>query len=463
VLQFASPSFDVAAEEIFPTWLTGAAVVVQAAPTADSFDEFLRMIARKRVTVLNLPAPFWHEWVAALDRSHAAPPGTLRLLSPASDRVSPEKVEVWRQLTRGVVRWLTAYGATETTITTTLYEPGELCPPASIPIGRPIANTQIYVLDRALQPVPIAVAGELYIGGEALARGYLNRPDVTAERFIPDPFSATPNARLYRTGDLARFRPDGNLEHLGRADDQVKIRGYRIEPREIEAALRQHPDIRDCVVITREDVPSDKRLVAYVLPTPLSVTQRVPGSQLTQSDNDAQNNRQQTLARERSEGTDNGRLANEVRALLKGKLPNYMVPSAIVVLDAFPLSSNGKLDRKALPAPDHDAPGEEHTFVAPRTPVEQRLAAIWSQVLKRTTIGIHDDFFALGGHSLLAAHIIHQVSITFKAKLSILHLFQASTIAELALVVEEHRDAKSEAHQMEGKTVDDDHDTRIVW
>jgi acyl carrier protein len=265
-------------------------------------------------------------------------------------------------------------------------------------IGKPIANTKIYILDANLHPVPVGVPGELYIGGIGLARGYLRRPDLTAEKFIPHPFSHEPGARLYKTGDLARYLPDGNIEFLGRTDDQVKIRGFRIELGEIEAILGQHPAVMETVVMAREESPGDKRLVAYVVP--------------------------------RQEGAST---ISELRSFAKEKLPEYMVPSTFVFLDRLPLTPNGKVDRKALPTPDQKRPKLEEVYVAPRNPVEEIIAEIWAEVLKVGKVGIHDNFFDLGGHSLLATQVMSRVRDAFQLDLPLSRLFENPTVAGLAV------------------------------
>jgi acyl carrier protein len=270
--------------------------------------------------------------------------------------------------------------------------------PALPPIGRPIANTQVRVLDARLQPVPAGVPGELYVGGVSLARGYLHKPTATAERFIPDPFAERPDARLYRTGDIVKYLPDGNIDFLGRADHQVKVRGYRIEPGEIETVLGQHPLVREAVVLVRAEPPGEKRLVAYIAAT----------GALT---------------------------ANELRGFAKERLPEYMVPTAYVMLDKLPLTPNGKIDRLSLPSPDQDRSGADTPFVAPATRVEKELAAIWSQVLNVGSLGIHDSFFDLGGHSLTATQLITRVRAAYGVELPLLRLFEMPTIAEFIVAL----------------------------
>ena len=291
------------------------------------------------------------------------------------------------------------YGPTETTVGVLTYrvqkdQNGHSS--STVPIGRPLPNTQAYLLDRRRQPVPVGIPGELHIGGGCVARGYLNQPELTADKFIPNPFSTEPAARLYKTGDLARYLPDGNIEFLGRTDHQVKIRGFRIELGEVEVTLGRHPAVREALVIAREDVPGEKRLVAYIVPH--------PGQVYTSSD---------------------------LCDFLKGKLPDYMVPAAFVVLDALPLTPHGKVDRLALPTPDQARPELRESFAAPRTPVEKTLAEIWAEVLRLERVGVHDNFFQLGGDSILSIQIIaraNQAGLRLTPK----QLFQHQTVTELA-------------------------------
>jgi acyl carrier protein len=269
------------------------------------------------------------------------------------------------------------------------------------PIGRPIANTQIYILNSHHQPVPINVPGELYIGGVGLASGYLNLPELTKEKFIPIPYSLLPAPcpLLYKTGDLARYLPDGNIEFLGRIDNQVKIRGFRIELGEIETALTAHPQISEAVVMLREDIPGKKRLVAYVVETLHIKSQQ-----------------------------------NILRDFLKQELPEYMVPSVFVFLDALPLTPSGKIDRRRLPVPSvsHDL----ESFVPPRTPTEENLAQIWQEVLGLEQVSIHDNFFECGGHSLLATQVISRLRQNWKIELPLRRLFEKPTVAQLAASID---------------------------
>lgn len=398
VLQFAPLNFDVAAEELFPAWISGATVILRPDDCTDSMDRFLRFVERERLTALNLPASWWHELVDHIERSSALLPPSVRLVVTGNERVLPGDLARWRRLTRGRVRWLNAYGPTEATITATLYEPDfSMAPPetSSVPIGRPIANVQAMVLDEGLCRVPDGEPGELHLGGAGVARGYLNQPQLTAARFIQNPFNNEPVDRLYKTGDRARVLPDGNLEFIGRFDEQVKIRGFRIEPGEVELALASHPAVKQVVVVAREDRPGQSDLVAYFVPAP------------GQSPNSA-----------------------ELRVFLCDKLPDYMVPSSFVRLGEMPLTPNGKVDRKGLPAPESTE--IEREFVAPRDEVERRLAVIWEEVLNTQPIGLQHHFFEAGGNSLLAARIVALVEQQFSRKLSVAAIFRAPTVEQLA-------------------------------
>ncbi len=272
ILQCTSISFDISLEEIFPTLASGATLVLLPFERLPSVAEFLRLVEQERLTVLNIPTAYWHEWVVDATFNRALPPPSVRLVVVGGERASPEQLSAWRALTGDRLGWINAYGPTEATITATLFAlpAGSPEPDAhvGIPIGRPIANTRVYLLDRHLRPVPVGVPGELYIGGDCLALGYLGRPELTAERFVPNPFSGEPGARLYRTGDLASYLPDGALRFLGRVDHQVKVRGFRIELGEIETHLEEHPAVREAVAVVREDAPGQPRLVAYVVPAP---------------------------------------------------------------------------------------------------------------------------------------------------------------------------------------------------
>jgi acyl-coenzyme A synthetase/AMP-(fatty) acid ligase/acyl carrier protein len=353
----------------------------------------VKLIAEKKVTVLQLVPSLLRVF---LEEKELKSCKWLKRVFCGGEPLPVDLVE--RFLDRLPVEVHNLYGPTEASIDAGFWTCTQGRNRRSIPIGRPIANTQIYLLDPHLNPVPVGVTGEIHIGGIGLARGYLNHADLTARNFIPNPFSSEPGARLYRTGDLGRYLPDRNIEFVGRIDHQVKVRGYRIELGEIEAVLRRHPAALDSVVLLREDLPDDSRLVAYV------VLKQAPAA-----------------------------TANELRAFLKHELPEYMVPSAFVFLDSLPVTPNGKVDRRALPKPGQERPDLKETYVAPRTSVEKRLAAIWTEVLKLERIGIHDNFFELGGHSLKATQVISRLKSAFDVELPVRALFEAPTVADLAI------------------------------
>ncbi|HEU4556774.1 MAG TPA: AMP-binding protein, partial [Longimicrobium sp.] len=296
----------------------------------------------------------------------------------------------------GPERLLHMYGPTETTAWCSWEQVAHVAEDAlTVAVGRPTGNQRIYLLDAALNPVPVGVPGEAYVGGDGVVRGYLERPGLTAERFVPDPFAAEPGARMYRTGDRLRWKADGRLEFIGRVDEQVKIRGFRIEPGEIEAVLSAHAEVSEARVIPGVDASGEKRLVAYVVG-----------------------------------GVD----ADELREHLRRSLPEYMVPSAFVGLERIPLTPNGKLDVKALPAPD--LASEKDRYVAPRTPVEEVLAGIWAEVLRLERVGVHDSFFDLGGHSLLIMRLLARIQATFNQELSIRTVFSMPTLEAMAGEIE---------------------------
>ncbi|MEB3279243.1 MAG: amino acid adenylation domain-containing protein [Lyngbya sp.] len=399
VLQFASLGFDVAAEEIFPTWLKGGTVVLRPVQMFPDFASFAQFIEAEKLTVLNITPAYWHEWTVAVSKSEATVPESLHLVAVGGDTVLPETVTMWKKLIGDRVTCLNVYGPTEASVTAVVYD---LLNPQSeqvnsVLIGRPIANTQTYILDRHLQPVPVGVIGELHLGGVRLARGYLNRPELTEQKFLPNPFQDETKHRIYKTGDLACYLPDGNIECFGRIDNQVKIRGFRIELGEIEATLNRNPHVQTSCVILREDTPGDKRLVGYVVPFS---QQQIP-------------------------------TISELRQFLSHHLPLYMVPSAFVFLESLPLTHNRKIDRRALPAPDLQG-GQKDKYIAPRTATEEMLAQMWAQVLKVEQVGINDNFFELGGHSLLATQLVSRIRNIFKVELPLRELFASATIAQLA-------------------------------
>ncbi|MET0621646.1 MAG: amino acid adenylation domain-containing protein [Pyrinomonadaceae bacterium] len=397
VAQVSNGSFDAATFEIWGALLSGARLVIIDKDVALSPGEFAAQLEEHGVTVMFLTTALFNHMAGELPAAFRR----LRHLLFGGEAVEPKWVrEVLSKGRPG--RLLHVYGPTETTTFATFEEVTGVEERAhTVPIGRPLTNVQTYLLDEHLRPVPVGVAGEIYVGGDGLARGYLDRPALTAERFIPDPFSAEPGARLYRTGDSARRLPDGRIEFLGRRDEQVKIRGFRVEPGEVEALLSAHPKIARAAVVAPEDSPGERRLVAYVV-----------------------------LRR----GEECG--AGELRRHLGARLPEYMIPSAFVQLEELPLTPGGKVDRRRLPAPDEARPVLETKFVAPRSAVEQKVAEFCSEVLGLQSVGIEDGFFELGGHSLHATQVISRVRNYFKVELPIRLFFETPTLAALARHVE---------------------------
>ncbi|MEH1866379.1 MAG: amino acid adenylation domain-containing protein [Nostoc sp.] len=449
-LQFASISFDVSFQEIFTTWCSGGTLFLITEELRHDTSNLLSFLQEKAIQRMFLPVVGLQQ-LAEFAISNELVNTHLREIITSGDQL---------RITGAIYEWLgklndctlhNQYGPSESHLATSFTLPNSVETwPLLPPIGRPISNTQIYILDKYLQPVPVGVTGEVYIAGVLLAQGYLNRPQLTQEKFIPNPFGkgrgagsreqgensarakrpATANstqhglnaplpltALLYKTGDLARYLPDGKLESLGRIDNQVKIRGFRIELGEVEAVLGQLDDVRASCAIVREDIPGDKRLVAYIVPQPeQTCTEGLVPSKAEVS--------RSTLS------------VSVVRSFLKEKLPDYMVPSAIIILDALPITPNGKLDRRALPAPDlHSQLSDK--YVAPRNPIEEILALIWAQVLKVELVGIHDNFFELGGHSLLATQLVSRVRNSLKVELPLRSLFAAPTVAELSQTIQQ--------------------------
>ncbi|HYH81285.1 MAG TPA: amino acid adenylation domain-containing protein, partial [Longimicrobium sp.] len=395
VLQKTPFSFDVSVWEFFWPLQQGASLVM-ARPEGHRDPAYLQeAIERHRVTTVHFVPPMLQQFVEAAAVERCA---SLERVICSGEALPPALVERFHERFPARVELHNLYGPTEAAVDVSWWACQGQDSLDVVPIGRPIGNTRLYVLDAGLQPVPVGVPGELYIGGVQVARGYLNRPALTASRFVPDHLGPGAGSRLYATGDRARWRADGAIEYLGRLDEQVKIRGFRIEPGEIEAALRRHDGVRECVVVVRDDQPGDRRLVAYMVADP-----------------DAMD-------------------AAALREHLRRGLPEYMVPSAFVALDALPLSPNGKLDRKALPAPELAADADR--YVAPRTPVEEVLAGIWAEVLGGRRIGATDNFFELGGHSLLATLVMARVREVLGVRAPLRTLFERPTVAELAEQVE---------------------------
>jgi amino acid adenylation domain-containing protein len=404
---FHSYAFDFSVWEIWGALLYGGRLVVVPFEISRSPQAFYQLLCKERVTVLNQTPSAFRQLMGVEEVADKSEKLFLRLVIFGGEALDIQGLRAWLQR-RGdkQPQLVNMYGITETTVHVT-YRPITMVDVEGAqrsPIGVPIADLQVYLLDGHQNLVPVGVAGEMYVGGEGLARGYLNRPELSAERFVPNPFSDKPGGRLYRTGDLARILPDGKLEFLGRVDHQVKIRGYRIELGEVEAVLGQHPEVREALVVVREDDPGDKRLAAYIVGHP----GRAP-------------------------------LLGELRGFLRAKLPEYMLPSALVVLEALPLTQNGKVDRNALPDPDSSPSELDAGDAAPQTELERTIAKIWADVLHVEKVGVDDNFFELGGHSLLATVVMSQIQNALRMELPLQVLFEASTLGELADHIEAAR------------------------
>ncbi|MET0398428.1 MAG: non-ribosomal peptide synthase/polyketide synthase, partial [Longimicrobiaceae bacterium] len=397
-LQFASPAFDVMVEEIFPAWLSGAAVVFPEHDLLESPEALLEVVEAQGVTGFELPTAFWHEWVRMLAEEGRRLPASLRFVIVGGERVLPERLAQWAELDVPLVH---VFGLTETTVSSAMLrlEAGDDGSRwSSLPVGHPLDNAALYVLDGGMQPVPEGAPGELYLGGDTVARGYSGQPALTAGRFVPDPFGR-PGSRLYRTGDRVRRLDEGGFEFLGRIDQQVKVRGFRIEPAEVEAALATHPAVRETVVVAREEAQGRKQLLAYVVPAQGGSVLPVP--------------------------------ADELRAHVAGRLPEYMVPGAFVAIDHIPLTSNGKIDRRALPGPEAGPAATSAAYAAPSSEVERTLCAILAEALRLKRVGVHDNFFELGGDSIVAIQIVsraRRAGLWLKPR----QLFLHPTVARLA-------------------------------
>ena len=401
VLQFASLSFDTSLEEIFPCLTQGATLVLRTEWMMATIEVFLEYCAQQHITVLNLPTAYWHEMTRP-PADQLRLPASIRLVIIGGEKALAERVTLWRRQVSESVLLFNTYGPTEATIVATMQPAHELAADLEdLPIGRPIANAQTYILDAHFQPLPVGAEGELYIGGACLARGYLNTPDVTAARFVPDPFATEPGRRLYQTGDLARYSPDGVLHYEGRSDEQVKIRGFRIETGEIEATLRQHPSVSDAVIIVGERATGDKHLIGYVTTNDIATTS-----------------------------------VTELRSFVKERLPDHMLPSWFVILDAFPLTTTGKLDKRALPAPNRNGNGVETVSAEPGNQIEEMVEEIWVDVLGLDRVGTSDNFFESGGHSLLATQVISRVRQAFDIEVPLRSLFESPTIKGMATNIE---------------------------
>jgi aspartate racemase len=417
-LHTAAITFSSSVRQLMVPLTHGATVVVATTDQIQQPLALFQMVKDCRVTVIDLVPFYWRNCIGVLSHLSGAARTALldnqvRLILTASEPLSPDLPKKWARECRHAADIINMFGQTETTgiVTTCALSQTEHAGPGTVPIGGPIAQTRVYLLDPRQQPVPIGTEGEIYVEGPGVGLGYLGQPELTAEKFVPSPYSRTPGARLYKTGDLARFRPDGEMEFLSRVDDQVKIRGIRIELGEIRSVLSGHPDVRQSTVVAAGDRSEGKRLVAYVAPK-----------------------------------TEGALSPADLRNFLKDKLPDYMIPAAFVMMEALPLTPSGKVNRQALPAADPTTP--EKAFVAPRTPVEKILAMIWAEVLGLERVGVHDDFFALGGHSLAVTQIISRVVEQFNLELSVRSLFEAPTVADMAMVVTQTQAKKTGAKNL---------------
>jgi amino acid adenylation domain-containing protein len=419
-LQFASVSFDVAFQEIFSTLCTGGCVVMVDADLRRDLARLATFIDEHRIERLFVPFLVVNELARHLGGLGPREAGAVEVIT-AGERleITPAIRELWQKRRSWSLE--NQYGPTESHIVTAHRLEGEPAEwPILPPIGRPIANARIYVLDRRRRPVPVGIPGELYIGGIALARGYLHRPELTAERFLPDPFAGE-GGRMYRTGDVARWDSDGHLEFLGRVDDQLKVRGFRVEPGEIESTLVKHPAVREAAVVGRDDGSGVKRLVAYLVPARGSLPSGL-----------------------------------ELRQELSKVLPDHMVPAAFVEVAHLPLTPNGKLDRRSLPEPTW-APGRGGTYVAPGTPTEERLVEIWARTLGLAQVGVEDNFFELGGHSLLAGQVVARARDELGHEIPLRLMFSGPTVRELAARIDELKSTDLEApiRRVPRRTLDD--------
>jgi amino acid adenylation domain-containing protein len=399
LLQIFSFSFDFALWDVFTTLICGARLVLTRPGGSRDISYLVRLIHEQAITIIGVTPSLLD---ALLNEPGIERCRSLKTISSGGEALSPDlQARVFARLPGA--RLYNTYGPTETSIDVTSWVCRTESDRRSVPIGSPNGNTEIYLLDQTLKPVPVGVAGELHIGGEGLARGYLNQPGLTAEKFIPNPFGHEVGARLYKTGDLARHRADGEIEFLGRIDNQVKLRGFRIELGEIEVALARHTDVAEAVVTACDAAAGrgEKILAAYVAP--------LPGVPLS---------------------------VGELRSFMEAHLPGHMVPSVFMLVDALPRTPNGKIDRRALPAPDRARRESEDSFTGPRNPTEETLAGIWREVLGLERVGVHDKFFELGGHSLLATQVISRIRTAFQVEVPLRSIFETPTVAGLAETID---------------------------
>jgi amino acid adenylation domain-containing protein len=419
VLQFASFSFDTSVEEIFPCLTRGARLVLRTEQMLTTAADFLRQCATLQLSVLDLPTSYWHQLTAQMSEEALAVPPGVRLVIIGGESAAREPVLQWQQSVQSSVRLVNTYGPTEATVVATVGELATEVAELGVAIGRGLPHVKCYVLDEEMKPVPIGVKGELYVGGEGVGRGYFGRAELTADRFVPDPYtsgSSWGGERLYRTGDEVRWRESGELEFVGRVDNQVKVRGYRIELGEVEAVLSRQQAVQECAVALREEAAGEKRLIGYVV-------------------------------------TEDTTDLDHLREQLRAQLPDYMVPSVLVKIADLPRLPNGKVNRRALAALEVTRTESQRLFVAPRTPLEEELAAIWQQLLKVEQVGVYDNFFNLGGHSLLLTQLVSRIRSAFRIDLQLRELFSAPTLEEnvklIALKQIEQEDAAVVAQLVE--------------
>ena len=409
-LHTASIAFTSSLRQLLVPLSVGATVVITTPEQKTNPLALFDLIKRQGATIMDTVASFWENCTLAVARLEPQSRNgflynRLRLILSSGGELPCNIPTKWSSKFKHGASLVNMYGQTETIGNILVYPiPGKNDDSLKVvPLGPPIAHTQVYLLNKHLQLVPVGVPAELHIGGLSLARGYLNRPELTAEKFVPNPFSDEPGSRLYKTGDRGRRLPNGTIEFLGRIDLQINIRGFRIEPGEIETVVKQHSGVWETVVVARDDVPGDKRLVAYFVPDP----QDAP-------------------------------TISELRSLLDEKLPEYMVPSAFVMLDALPRLPNGKIDRQGLPAPEQKRPDLDQRYVAPRSDLQRYLSGLWCEVLKVDEVGIHDRFFELGGTSILAARIVNRLQEELGQSIDIISIFESPSIGEYAVFLKKH-------------------------
>ncbi len=416
-LQFSTLNFDIAIEEIFPPLLSGGVVVIRPQVRSASHNELSSIIDQYHVTAIHIATAYWHEWVDLMVATKSQVPSSLRLVIATGEKVSVEHYHRWLSICKHDVLWCNAYGPTETTVTATVFIPDKQFSDKHMPIGKPLKGYQAYILDEQCRPLGVGETGHLFIGGSILARGYLNQPEKTAAAFLTVDLPEQGLTRIYRTGDLARWLPSGDIEYAGRVDHQIKVGSYRIEPGEIEATLATFPGVLESIVVY-ETLNTQKVLIAYVA------------------------HDQQVFS------------VNALRLYLNGKLPSYMVPGRYVCLDSLPKTINGKIDRKRLPSPDMNVEATVDDFDA--SPIEQRMRAIWKEVLGCEQIAVEDDFFALGGSSLLVTRVVATIAKELGIELPVRDFFANPTLRAISHHIEHHlkhrlqESTKSQSRSLDG-------------